>query len=137
MISRRGIRALNLEPHFSLLGFRSDVVNLLCSSDVFVLPSLAEGFSLSIIEALAAGLPVVATRVGGAAEIIDEGRNGFLVPPADAPALSEAVIHVLGSTSEEREGVRRAARETAQHFSFKATARGVLDVYRRTVTHTP
>ena len=58
------IRALNLEPHFSLLGFRSDVVNLLRSSDVFVLPSLGEGFSLSIIEALAAGLPVVATRSG-------------------------------------------------------------------------
>ena len=130
------IRALNLEPHVSLLGFRSDVVNLLRSSDVFVLPSLAEGFSLSIIEALAAGLPVVATRVGGAAEIIDEGRNGFLVPPADAPALSEAVIRVLGLTPEEREGVRRAARETAQRFSFEATARGVLAVYRRAVpTH--
>ena len=75
--------------------------------------------------------------VGGAAEIIDEGRNGFFAPPADVPALSEAVIHALGSTPEEREGVRRAARETAQRFSFKATAGGVLDVYRRTVTHTP
>ena len=107
------IRALNLEPHFSLLGFRSDVVNLLRSSDVFVLPSLAEGFSLSIIEALAAGLPVVATRVGGAAEIIDEGRNGFLVPPADAPALSRGRDPRSRLAPEERAGLRRAARETA------------------------
>ena len=131
------IRTLHLEPHFSLLGFRSDVVNLLRSSDLFVLPSLAEGFSLSIIEALAAGLPVVATRVGGATEIIDEGRNGFLVPPADAPALGEAVIRVLSLNAEERDGFRRVARETAQRFSFDATARGVLDVYRRALTDAP
>ena len=124
------IRALNLEPHFSLLGFRSDVVNLLRSSDVFVLPSLAEGFSLSIIEALAAGLPVVATRVGGAAEIIDEGRNGFLVPPADAPALGEAVIRALSPEAPARESMRQAALETARRFSFDITAQKMYGIYR-------
>ena len=124
------IRALNLEAHFSLLGFRSDVVNLLRSSDVFVLPSLAEGFSLSIIEALAAGLPVVATRVGGAAEIVDEGRNGYLVPPADAPALGEAVIRALSLDPSARETMRLVALETAQRFSFDITAQKMYGIYR-------
>jgi glycosyltransferase involved in cell wall biosynthesis len=131
------IRALNLETHFSLLGFRSDVVNLLRSSDLFVLPSLGEGFSLAIVEALAAGLPVVATRVGGAAEIIAEGHNGFLVPPADAPALGEAVLRALSLTAEDREDFSRTARETAQHFSFEATARGLWAVYNRALTNKP
>jgi glycosyltransferase involved in cell wall biosynthesis len=124
------IRALNLEPHFSLLSFRSDVVNLLRSSDLFVLPSLGEGFSLAIVEALAAGLPVVATRVGGAAEIIDEGRNGFLVPPADAGALGEAVIRALSLDAPARENMRRAALDTARHFSFDITAQKMYEIYR-------
>jgi glycosyltransferase involved in cell wall biosynthesis len=124
------IRALNLEPRFSLLGFRLDVVNLLRSSDVFVLPSLGEGFSLSIIEALAAGLPVVATRVGGAAEIIDEGCNGFLVPPADAPALGEAVTRVLRLDASARENMRSAALATARRFSFDSTAQKMYAIYR-------
>ncbi len=131
------IRALNLEPHFSLLGFRTDVVNLLRSSDVFVLPSLGEGFSLSIVEALAAELPVVATRVGGAAEIIEEGRTGFLVPPANATALGEAVIRVLSLSAKERDGFRRAAWEAAQHFSFEATANKLLEIYTRVSTSMP
>jgi glycosyltransferase involved in cell wall biosynthesis len=126
-----GIRTLNLKAHFSLLGFRSDVVNLLLSSDLFVLPSLAEGFSLSVIEALAAGLPVVTTRVGGADEIVEEGRNGFIVPTADAPALGEAVLRVLSLSEAERARYRRAAQEAAARFTFEATAQGILGVYRR------
>lgn len=124
------IRALGLERHFTLIGFRSDVVNLLRSSDVFVLPSLAEGFSLSIIEALAAGLPVIATRVGGAAEILKDGRNGFLVPPADIGALGQAVLHVLSLDAPARESLRQAAQETARHFSFDTTAQKMAEIYR-------
>jgi glycosyltransferase involved in cell wall biosynthesis len=131
------IRALNLEAHFSLLGFRTDVINLLQSSDAFVLPSLGEGFSLAIVEALAAGLPVIATRVGGAAEIIEEDRNGFLVPPADAPALGEAVSRALSLNTEQREAFRRAARDTAQRFSFETTASKLLEIYKRVATSMP
>ena len=129
-IIERQIAATNLTPAFSILGFRTDTVNLLRSSDLFVLPSLGEGFSLSIIEALAAGLPVIATRVGGAAEIIDEGRNGFLVPPADAGALGEAVIRALSLDAPARENMRRAALDTARHFSFDITAQKMYEIYR-------
>ena len=123
------IRDLGLESHFSMLGFRSDVVNLLKSSDLFVLPSLAEGFSLSLVEAMAAGVPVVATRVGGAAEALEDGRNGFLVPPGDVGALERAVITALSLDAQSRESVRRAARQTAQRFSFDETARRMLEIY--------
>jgi glycosyltransferase involved in cell wall biosynthesis len=123
------IARLGIQGHVSILGFRSDVVNLLYSADLFVLPSLAEGFSLAILEAMAAGVPVVATRVGGAAEIIEEGRNGFLVPPADSETLSRAIQRALDLDSASREVLRQAARERAACFSLSATAQGMLDIY--------
>jgi glycosyltransferase involved in cell wall biosynthesis len=126
----RQIADLGLVDRFSILGFRKDVVNLLQSSDVFVLPSLAEGFSLSIVEALAAGRPVVATRVGGAAEIIEEGRNGFLVPPGDVPALAEAIVAALSLSPEERAEFAAAARAAAAPFSSREVARKTLALYR-------
>jgi len=123
------IARLGIEGHVSIVGFRSDVVNLLRSADLFVLPSLAEGFSLAIVEAMAAGLPVVATRVGGAAEIIEDGHNGFLVPPADSEALARTVRHVLDLDSASKENLRQAARERSGFFSIAATAQKMLDIY--------
>jgi glycosyltransferase involved in cell wall biosynthesis len=125
------IRITGLQDHFSLIGFRTDVANLLRSSDLFVLPSLAEGFSLAIIEALAAGLPVIATRVGGAAEIIEEGRNGYLVPPADAGALAGAVNRALSLDAVAIARMRQYAAESAQLFSLDATASRMLEIYRQ------
>jgi len=90
---------------------------------------LAEGFSLAIVEAMAAGLPVVATRVGGAAEIIEDGLNGFLVPPADSEALARTVRHVLDLDSASKENLRQAARERSGFFSIAATAQKMLDIY--------
>jgi glycosyltransferase involved in cell wall biosynthesis len=125
----RRITALRLEGHFSMPGFRSDVVNLLRSCDLFVLPSLAEGFSLSLVEAMAAGVPVVATRVGGAAEVVEDGVSGFLTPPGDVGALAHAVIAALSLDAAARDRLRDAARSTAQRFSFAATASRMLDIY--------
>jgi len=126
----RQIAGANLDGKFSILGFRTDVADLLDASDVFVLPSLAEGFALSISEALAAGLPTIATHVGGATEIIVDGENGFLIPPADAEALARAVKRVLSLDSAERLRLRQAALDTARRFSMQVTAQHVLDVYR-------
>ncbi|HEY6042652.1 MAG TPA: glycosyltransferase family 4 protein [Anaerolineae bacterium] len=123
------IGRLGLTGAFSLLGFRSDAARLLHASDVFVLPSLAEGFSLSLIEALASGLPVVATRVGGAPEVIRDGENGFLVEPANAAGLAQAVSRALTLNDAERTRWQQAALDTARDFSAEAMATKTLAVY--------
>lgn len=124
------IAALGLGQHVTLLGHRTDVANLLHGADLFVMPSLAEGFSLALVEALAAGLAIVATAVGIAPEVIVPGRNGLLVPPADAPALADAVIRVLGLDEAARAAYRSAARAAAARFSCQATAQQTLALYR-------
>jgi len=86
---------LSLGDRFRFLGFRSDVSEILQELDIFVLASTSEGMPLSIMEAMAAGNPVVATNCGGIPEMLAHGRTGWLVPPADPDALSEAISGLL------------------------------------------
>jgi glycosyltransferase involved in cell wall biosynthesis len=89
------IHQLGLEDKFFFLGFRSDIPAILKGLDVFVLSSTDEGLSIATIEAMAAGRPVVVTRSGGPEEIVQDGKTGFLVPPANAEALAARVCDVL------------------------------------------
>jgi sugar transferase (PEP-CTERM/EpsH1 system associated) len=75
-----------------LPGARSDIADIMRGFDLFVLPSLAEGTPVTVLEAMACGLPVVASRVGGLPEVVEENVSGLLVPPADANALAEALL---------------------------------------------
>jgi glycosyltransferase involved in cell wall biosynthesis len=84
-----------MEDHVSFEGFRADVPGLLAELDIFVLPSLWEGFGLVLLEAMAAGRPVVASAVGPIPEIVVEGETGLLVPPGDSDALARAVVRLL------------------------------------------
>ena len=127
------IKTLGLGSHIHLLGFRSDVHHLLAASDFFALPSLVEGFSLALVEALAAGLPTVATNVGGASEVIQSGQGGILVPPADSAALATALKHLLSLNEAEIQRQRQAARQAAQPFSTQAMAEKTLRVYSEVV----
>jgi len=127
------ISALGLGSHVHLLGFRSDTQDLLAGSDFFALPSLAEGFSLALVEALAAGLLTVATDVGGAGEVIRDGEGGLLVPPAASAALAAALNHLLSLDEAEIQRQRRAARRAAQPFSAQAMAEKTLRVYSEVV----
>jgi glycosyltransferase involved in cell wall biosynthesis len=100
-----------LEEHVRLLGLRSDVPRLLSAADVFLLTSHTEGIPLTVIEAMAAGLPVVSTDVGGVAEVVCNGKTGLLAPAGDIETLAGLVLRLAGS--EERERMGRAGRERA------------------------
>ncbi|MGB8061937.1 MAG: glycosyltransferase [Candidatus Sulfotelmatobacter sp.] len=89
------VAQLGLQGNFLFLGRRDDVPRLLASCDIAVLPSKAEGLPNAVLEYLAAGLPTVASRVGGNAEIVQDGKTGLLVPPDDPSALAEALLRLL------------------------------------------
>ena len=114
-----------------LAGARDDVAELMRAFDVFVLPSRAEGISNTILEAMATGLPVIATRVGGNPELVEEGITGTLVPPRDAQALAAALARYAGDPVL-REEQGRAARERAElRFSIAHMVRRYESLYGR------
>jgi glycosyltransferase involved in cell wall biosynthesis len=88
------IDQLGLRDHVRMLGCRDDVARLLAASDVAILTSISEGIPLTLIEAMAAGLPVVATRVGGVGEVVDDNRTGLLAPSGDSAALSSHLLRL-------------------------------------------
>lgn len=92
----RQVRGLGLQGRMKFLGVRDDVPDLLRAADVFALTSVSEAASLTVLEAMAAGLPVVVTAVGGNPEMVRDGQEGLLVPRGDAEATAAALLRVLG-----------------------------------------
>jgi glycosyltransferase involved in cell wall biosynthesis len=113
------VQDLGLQPNFLFLGRRSDVPAILACCDIAVLPSLAEGLPNAVLEYLAAGLPVVATALGGNLEIIQDGKTGLLVPSQDPQALAAALIRLL-SGEELATRIGRSGHDyVKQNFSFE------------------
>lgn len=111
------------------VGFREDVPDLLAQQDLFVLSSRHEGISIAILEAMRAGLPVVATRVGGVPDTVVDGVTGVLVPPDDAPALAEAIDRLLECPCSLR-AIGAAGRAVQQHsFSLTRMCEQYLQLY--------
>ena len=106
---------------------RSVLIQKMQNCDVFVLNTHFESFSFQIVEAMAAGIPVITTNVGNLSEIIDHGKSGVLVNPDDIEAIISNV-HTLSSNKEVRENMMRAAKEKAQDFSIKRTVDNVANV---------
>jgi glycosyltransferase involved in cell wall biosynthesis len=126
---RAQVAGLGLEPRVRFLGIRADVVDILQASDVFVLSSRVEGNPMSVMEAMAAGLPVVSTAVGGVPELVREGEMGLLVPPNDAGALAQAVQALVDAPAR-RQAMGAAARQHAvAHFDIRHTVRGYEQLY--------
>lgn len=112
------VRRLGLEPHVVFTGLRHDVPELLAGMDALVFSSEREGLSMAMLEAMASGVPVVATRVGGTPELIESGVSGVLVPPGNAEALAQELVRVLTNPAQ-AEAIRRAARgRVEQEFSM-------------------
>ena len=103
---------------FAFVGHCEDVPARLADADLFVLPSRSEAFPNALLEAMAAGLPVVASGVGGILELVDDGRTGLRTPPGDAPALAERLVRLMSAPAD-AQALGDAARERVRaHYSF-------------------
>jgi glycosyltransferase involved in cell wall biosynthesis len=120
---RQRIDELGLEGRFILAGFRDDLDRFFPHWDLSVLPSFTEGLPTVVLESFAAGVPVVATAVGGTPEAVDDGVDGYLVPPGDPTALARRILEVLGAGDRRREMGRRGRERIRVEFSFDDGAR--------------
>ena len=112
-------------------GWRGDVPACLNATDIFVQPSLSEAFSQVLIEAMGVGLPVIATAVGGAAEVIDDGVNGILIKPNDIAAIADNVVEIYRN-ADMRTNIGVAARESvSRRFTVERVVDRHLELYRR------
>lgn len=123
------IRALGVEGRTERLGDRADVPALLGSADMFVLSSTKEGFPYAVLEAMAAELPIVATRVGGIPEMIQDGVHGFLVAPRDVDALSAALRRLAGDPVLRRRMGKAAREKVAKEFRLEEMVSRTLKIY--------
>jgi glycosyltransferase involved in cell wall biosynthesis len=114
---------------FLFCGRRNDVADILSACDMAVLPSAAEGMPNAVLEYMAAGLPVVASAVGGNLEVIDDGVTGILVPPGDAVALGNAAARVLGDPALAQSLAKNARELVQQKFSFERLTQEVGELY--------
>src|SRR5436309_2563470 len=125
------IGEMGLSKRVLLLGWTNDIAELLSTLDIFVSPSRSEPFGLSIVEAMAAGTPIVATQSEGAREIIDPGMTGQLVPIADVPAMSDAISTLLENRSARESLAANALQSVRERFSLDRMVEATESVYRQ------
>jgi glycosyltransferase involved in cell wall biosynthesis len=123
-----------LSDRVFFLGTRKPVYPILKALDLFVLPSLWEGFSLALLEAMAMGLPVIATRVGGAEEVITSGQNGFLISPGDPKALADSIQEAITHRNRFQQMARRGQETVRVHFSKERHLTLLQDLYQEVLT---
>ena len=126
---RRQTRELRLENNVIFTGARSDVPRIAASFDVFVLPSIYEGLSIALVEALSIGIPAVVTRTGGVNEVVSDGVNAVMVPPRDAPALGHAIVSLLNDPALQRK-LTEAGKLRAADFDIRTAVSRMEEVYR-------
>jgi glycosyltransferase involved in cell wall biosynthesis len=117
------------------LGHRDDIPELLAACDVFALPSLYEGSSLAVLEAMGAGRAVVSSAIGGTDELIEHGDSGVLVPPGDARALASALRRLLGDDGTRARLGARARQRAQDDFSVTTTSRAVTRIYEEVLAN--
>ena len=127
---RAQIRDRGLSEQVHLLGYRTDVPRVMAASDVLVLPSFREGTPRAITEAMAAGLPIVATDIAGIPEQVDDGENGYLVEPGDPDALARNLRRLVQNPEKPAE-MGRKSRERVKTFSMDSMLDDLERVYER------
>jgi len=125
----REVGRLGLTDRVRFLGWQRDLGPIFRSWDIFAMPSLEEGLGMAGLEAMAEGLPVVATSVGGLPEVVEDGQTGYLVPPSDVMALSGR-LRLLILDPKRRQAMGAAGRERARnHFSVDRMVREIAAIY--------
>jgi glycosyltransferase involved in cell wall biosynthesis len=120
-----------VDARVRFLGYRKDVALILAASDVFALPSLWEGMSNAVLEAMAAGKPVVATAVDGAVDQVLPGESGLLVPPGDADALAQALLDLARDPRKAQEMGIKGRERVRREFSLDRMTDAYIELYRR------
>ena len=123
--------SLGLENKVIFTGFRTDVAKILPEIDISVLPSLSEGLSNSLLEAMSAGVPVIATRVGGTPEAVENGRSGLLIRPGDSGALIQAMNEMLDNPEAARRMGEEGRNRASSRFSVEKMVRETEALYFR------
>lgn len=124
-LERQGAE-LGIADNVRFLGYYPDLRTILHASDVLVSPSLREGMQVSILEAMAAGLPIVATAVGGTPDAVTDGETGLLVPPAQPAAMAAAVLELLSNRDRLRRMGEAGRRRAEERFDTRVVAEQVL-----------
>jgi glycosyltransferase involved in cell wall biosynthesis len=125
---------LGIRERVHLMGNRKDSRHLVSAFDVAVLPSLSEGLPNSVMEAMSAGVPVVATPAGGTTELIRDGETGYLVPPADAKTLAQRLLFVLTHESESQAVAESGQKFIHAQFGIRRTVEAVENLYQELLT---
>ncbi len=128
---REQVRRNGLQDVIHFLGVRQDVPELLPQFDLFVLPSVYEGFGLAALEAMLAGVPVIASAVGGLLEVIEDGHDGLLVPPKNAEALYQALKRALSAPEQMEQMARAAQQKVLEQNSLPRLVRETTGLYRK------
>ncbi|WP_404309363.1 GT4 family glycosyltransferase PelF [Neorhodopirellula lusitana] len=128
------VQSLGLQNAVEFMGQRNDVAALLAEASVFVLPSLSEGISLTLLEAMARGLPVVSTDVGGTPEVVIDGGTGFLVPAGDVASMADALVELHQNAGAAVEMGRQGRKRVEQHFTIQRMVRDYERLYRSETT---
>lgn len=126
LASRRGISERVL-----LAGYRTDAHNYIKSFDVFVIPSLSEGLPITLLEAMQAEVPIVATRVGGIPGVLENGRLGALAAPGSPEGLADAIARVMKAQNEAKEKARAARKTALEKYSSSRMAKDYIEIYER------
>ena len=131
------VRELALDQHVQFLGEQVELPAVLRDSDVFVLPSETESFGLAALEAMACGLPVVASRVAGIPEVVADGETGLLAPVGDVAAMAAHVARLVGDADTLARFSRAARARVEAHFQPQPIVNRYEALYRRLVARTP
>ncbi|UCG38147.1 MAG: glycosyltransferase family 4 protein, partial [bacterium] len=126
-------RELGIQDRVIFAGFREDLPRIMGCLDLVIHPALMEGLGVSLLQAAAAGIPIVATRVGGIPEIVTHQVNGFLVPPSDVAALTRATVRILGDHDLGQAMGDQGRRIVRDRFSIQTMVEGNLAVYSEIV----